>query len=798
MRISRLYKLFFSLPFLLASLLTGVDTIAQEVYFETKFEAVENTPLILRGQVYTLNPLSTLLFGYRISGETEYIITEAEFTGNEFTLKIPASDVQAPGIEFFMQYSDTKGKSGYFPEDFQEIELPAKILVTTRPPYYDSVIMLNPIDETAILDKDYFISFSLFKLPDEIDKKATRMIINGEDVTSNSLVTEDIISFYHILNTDVIKPGNINVALQFFNTNGSPAFTKTVQLTARGESGKELAEDNFFYRANFQAEGRNENYSGSNGWYNNLSGAFDGTYNDIGIESRFYLTSEDKSYRQPQNRFFAGLRTDYGSLELGDHVPDYPSLIYSGKRLRGITGNLELGFFELKLSYGQINRATEGRLLELFPGNDTPLDADVIRVDSATFGAEFARVVKGDYQRNLFIIRPSFNFSSNSRFGFTYLHSIDDKESIRFGTQPKENLAFGPDFKITFDRRRVTFNANAYVSLQNQDISEGTIPDSLIEDFLEENDIFDGDPDELNRYKNIVSKFITVNQYLGPFNIAELASLASDIELKLDYFNNSIKAAYIYRGNDYTSFGKPFVRKDIAGVSFYDRLRLMSNKMFVNFSFENLHDNLQKTKFNTTNIRNMNVSLSWFPRSEYPDITAGYKYNFNKNDVNPLDSANVPYLIDDFTGSYFLQSAITIFTPVKHNIMFRISVSNRDDKSYRDYDNKVLNSSISVGSRWSDLFQTYAGISFNNSESPASKFNYTRLTLTGRWWLFEKRLELNAKISPSFGSLRRTGLEVYGDYFYTKRITISYQLRYFTNFENIGSSIAGITFKYSI
>jgi len=782
----------------LALFLTGVDINAQEVNFETKFEAVENTPLILRGQVYTLNPLSTLLFGYRISGETEYKISEADFTGNEFTLNIPASEVQAPGIEFFMQYSDTKGKSGYFPEDFQEIELPAKILVTTRPPYYDSVIMLNPIDETAILDKDYFISFSLFKLPDEIDKKATRMIINGEDVTSNSLVTEDIISFYHILNTDVIKPGNINVALQFFNTNGSPAFTKTVQLTARAESGKKLAEDNFFYRANFQAEGRNENYSGSNSWYNNLSGTFDGIYNDLGIESRFYLTSEDKSYRQPQNRFFAGLRTDYGSLELGDHIPDYPSLIYSGKRLRGITGNIELGFFELKLSYGQINRATEGRLMELFPGNDTPLDADVIRVDSATYGAEFARVVKGEYQRNLFIIRPAFNFSSNSRFGFTYLHSIDDKESIRFATQPKENLAFGPDFRITFDRRRVTFNANAYLSLQNQDISEGTIPDSLIEDFLEENDIFDGNPDELNRYKNIVSKFITVNQYLGPFNIAELASLASDVELKLDYFNNSIKAAYIYRGNDYTSFGKPFVRKDIAGVSFYDRLRLMSNKMFINFSFENLHDNLQKTKFNTTNIRNMNVSLSWFPRSEYPDITAGYKYNFNKNDVNPLDSANVPYLIDDFTGSYFLQSAITIFTPVKHNIMFRISVSNRDDKSYRDYDNKVLNSGFSIGSRWSDLFQTYAGISYNNSESPTSKFSYTRITLTGRWWLFERRLELNAKVSPSFGNLKRTGLEVYGDYFYTESIIISYQLRYFTNFENIGSSIAGITFKYSI
>ncbi|GJQ62843.1 MAG: hypothetical protein SCALA702_18960 [Melioribacteraceae bacterium] len=772
--------------------------IGQDIYFDSGLEGVENTSFILKGQIYTEFPLKEVIVAYKSTGENEYKFSESIVTANNFLFEFPAEDVTAPEVEFYIQYYDTRGNTGYYPEDFSNVEVPSKIVVSPKPDFYDDVILLNPISETAELNDEFFITWSTFKLPDNVNNTGTKVIINGEDVTGKCLINDDLITFIHSANPGILSPGANSINLEFYDKSGNLLFKKISSIGLRPDSEIPLAKNQFYYRGNLLAEGRNELYNSNHTWYNNVSGEFNGKYGSFGFETRFYLTSEEKSYRQPQNRFFAAIRSEYFTISAGDHFPVYPSLIYSGKRLRGVTGRVELGFFELSASYGQINRSVEGRVLETFTGNNTPLDPNIIELDPAIYGVNFARIQPGGYSRDLMVVRPVFNFTNTSSLGFTYLHSKDDPGSIVFGSQPKENVVFGPDLRLSFDNSRIKLKSSAFLSLQNNDISEGTIADSLVENFLEENEYIDIIADDFNRYKDILGTFITVNQYIGPLNITEFASLASDVELQLDYFGNTLRTSYIYRGNEYNSFGKPFVRKDVAGFSVFDRLRLLNNKLFFNFNFENLNDNLQKTKFNTTNIKNLNVSVSWFPRNELPDITAGYKFTQNKNDVNPLDTSRVALLIDDFTDRYFVQSAYTFYTPVRQSVALRLSYAGRDDKTFRDFDTKVINGGVSVSSRWSEVFQTYLGVSVNKSESALSELNYTRISLSGRWLLFEGKLLVSGKISPTLGDLKRTGLEVYGDYYFTEQFTLSYQLRYFTDFDLLNSSIAGVTVKYSI
>jgi predicted Mrr-cat superfamily restriction endonuclease len=79
----------------------------------------------------------------------------------------------------------------------------------------------------------------------------------------------------------------------------------------------------------------------------------------------------------------------------------------------------------------------------------------------------------------------------------------------------------------------------------------------------------------------VFGNFMTVNQYISPFNPQELASLAAEASLSLNYFNNAFKSSYIYRGNDFQSFGQSFIRTDVAGFNISDVLRLMENKIFL-------------------------------------------------------------------------------------------------------------------------------------------------------------------------------------------------------------------------
>lgn len=320
-------------------------------------------------------------------------------------------------------------------------------------------------------------------------------------------------------------------------------------------------------------ESRNETFADKSTWYNNVNADFRGTTGEWDFRGNVYLTSEEKNYLQPQHRFRASVKSDWLSLEVGDNNPVYPSLIMNGSRVRGFTGALNLGFINVQTSVGETERGIEGALIQTYTSDTAPLASNVVAINEARHGNPYGEIEAGTFKRELFAVRPSFGAGENFQWGFTYLHSKDDVGSIEFGTQPQENVVVGTDMMFGLDNQNFMVTSQVAVSIKNSDISPGTITDEQLDSLFSDPDKQD-DLQDFKDIKNLVSDFITVNQNLGPLNPQEFSSLAAEAGVRLNYFNNTFNAKYIYRGNEFTSFGNPYTRVDVKGINITDRIGL--------------------------------------------------------------------------------------------------------------------------------------------------------------------------------------------------------------------------------
>ncbi len=763
-----------------------------------KVEATEGNTLVLGGSYIANYQLTDMKLFYKSSNDSEYKVATTTFFRESFKAIIPEADVKYPLLEYYVVcYGGDKPE--YYPENFTITGDPALITVKAKSEYHDKIILLSPTENEIVADNKLFFSISLLRLPDNVDKSATKLYINGSDVTKHCLKLEDLINYNEILDLNLNQAGPISMEVKIYDNDGNFLYSRKKEFRIIASDLRKISEDKFNQRTFIVVEGRNEYYNQENTWYNNASVDFSGSYQKFGFDGRVYVTSEEKGYLQPYNRYSLKVSHEYGAIELGDHYPVYPNTIYGGKRIRGISAHLDLGVFNLSASYGSITRAIEGELLEIYAVDDeTPLEPGLIRIDSTKYGSNYGRVSFGTYSRNIFIVRPEFVIFSNYKFALNYLHSSDEPNSIDFGVQPKENLVIGPELELKFDRNRINFRSSAFVSLQNSDISKGTVEDTSIINFLEDNDFADVDPYDIIDAKNILSNFITVNPHIGPFNITELASLASDAELRAKYYNNRASVKYVYRGNDYNSFGQPYLRKDIEGFKIADRISLLNNKVFFNLGFERLHDNLQGTKLATTKTKNISVSGSYFPRNELPDIVVGFYRSENWNGISLADTTKRDLMVEQTTSRFYINSSYDFYLPIKHKLDVQFSFTDRADASYRNNDSRGYNFAMNFSSDWSKRFRTATGFANSISELINSNINYTRLFVSGTLFMFDRKLDMNLRVSPTFGYFSRMSVEFFGGYKFFPNLSLQYQLRYFSDFSEFGNMIAGMKVQYTL
>jgi hypothetical protein len=778
------------------------NSIAQisNFVFNVKIEnAIEGESLKLTAELYNIENIYRIEIVYKTFGESEYKNLEMVISGTQATVSIPSEETIPPFIEYYLLIQLKDGSKQTYPLEIEQGASPIQIAISSKSEKSNQVIVLSPEENEVMTEDDFLISLSFVRASDIIDITRTKIFLNGIDISSKAIVDQELITITREQIGDINLENDYKVEIKIYDKNGNFVSTLSRNFKVVSQQVARAMESEFKYMGLIKAEARNENTNSNQIFYKNILADFNSSFYDWQLNANAYFTSEEKDNLQPFNRYTLSIQNgDLLSLKIGDAFPRFPNLILDGKRVRGFTGELNLGFFNIQTSYGEINRKIEGKLLQTYSANDVQLANDIISINQSKYNAPFGKVIFGSFNRQLFAIRPSFGSGENFQLGFSYLHSIDDKNSIEFGTRPKENVVIGSDLKLAFDNNNILLTSQAAVSVINKDISTGTLNDAQIDSIFTTNKDLNINASDVKKIRDLIDKFITVNQYLGPWNPQKLSSLGAESSLTLNYFNNNIKATYIYRGNDYQSFGQSYLRTDIKGINLIDRIRMLDNKLFLSVGYESLKDNLQNTKLTTTQFNTISASISYFPRMNFPNITIGYSNNHNKNGFDLNDIQFGKYAIDETTNRISLIATYDVFYLVKHSTSFTFSNSVRKVKSFQNGDSKYSNISFNVSSYWNKNLVSTFGLIYNNLEYYGYPFNYFTFSIGGKYTLPENKLSLSGNISPSFGDFKRQTFELLVNYNLLENFVISFQARVFRIPDKSTNSIVGLITRLNI
>jgi hypothetical protein len=511
---------------------------------------------------------------------------------------------------------------------------------------------------------------------------------------------------------------------------------------------------------------------------------------------------------------------DFLKVQFGDAYPKFPSNIVSGKRVRGITANLFLKFFNLDFSYGEDLRGIDG--LALGDTTFASVDAATARPENTVLksGLTYTLFQPGTYGRSFLAVRPSFGSGENFQFGLTYMKSKDNTGSIRYGVRPQENLVVGPDLLVAFDNQRFRLDAQASLSLTNMNISKGSFTDADYDLLAGKNDTTltpqqqadrQKQADDIKKLATIGGKFITINEYLFPLNPAGtgLPGVAYEGTLSLNYFNNFVRAQVYQRGVAYLSFGNEFLQSDIKGYLFSDRIRMFENRALLSLSYESRQDNTADLKPATTKYGNMNGSLTVFPAANLPSFTIGYGIITRKSDADPADSLQRLFVADDNTGRFSIQVNYDFTAGGRHSLTVGANLSNKKDNTFYQRNQKNNSFMGSLTTVYNFPLQTTLSFNSNLTENTqvgtiplsalmTTQFKLTALSLNAQYRLLGDRLRLASTVSTTTGNLYRTLIQAGIDYSINDQHGFVLQGDYIQNSGTKDDKIISLIYRYSL
>ncbi len=749
----------------------------------------QGQPVSIEAELINPAVVQRVEVAYRPFGEQSYKRMEMSVVGNLATATIPASATAPPFLEYYLLlYLQNSPTPETYPLENAEGH-PLRVDIQEARPASRYVTVLSPEEQESVRKEDLFISFTVSR-DTLLDSSATQIFIDDVNVTRFAVPSGDLFVL-HPENASVsLSSGDHTIRVELYAKNHAllESYSWGFHVTGVEEKVVPPAPPGWIYGGSLQLETRNEKIDTLPGVpYNRATltaNAANGIFRTWG---KVYLTNEEKSSRQPQDRFTLNAEIPHLQIGVGDLYPVYPDLIMNGLRVRGVSGSLSLGSFGLTVSQGQILRSIEGDTLKTFPSDS--LLAEQQRDPSASYklyrpsDSVWAKFLGGTYSRDLLVVRPRFG-PENAYIGFTALKSSDDPASIQFGLKPEENLVVGTDFLFSFANHTVDLTGQAAISGTNRDITRGTFTDADIDS------IYSGDNqstrDHIRTLKNILSHVITLNENFIPLTQKYMPTLAYEAGLAVNTGDNGFRFNYLRHGNSYESFGQTFVRPDVAGFNVADHVRLAGNSLLLSGGFERLQDNTAQTKPATTTSMTANLGVSYFPRTEFPSVTLAYLFASNDNGLD-VDSA---FATRDFTNRLVLQLNKDFTYIARNQGMLSVSTSLRDDQTPRNLDTKNTTITMGVTSSYQIPLQTVVNILVSLNSLPSidsagsttlSPRDYTSLYLSGQYRLADDRLLLSAALSPTLGNIGRMLFDAGAQYFFTKKISAVTDLSLYLN-----------------
>ncbi|MFQ5770822.1 MAG: hypothetical protein ACE5HX_09810, partial [bacterium] len=609
------------------------------------------------------------------------------------------------------------------------------------------ILILSPEQgEQFDAGEEILIAASFGFVESAIDNSSINIFVDGANVTLEAEISDNVLTY----SKSDFQPGKHQVLIQGYYASGAALPAVNWSFTVTGEITKPKTDS--FVRGLVFAETRQENISDVGFSDNNIGGNLAGKYGKAQFDGRLYLTTRENGRYQPRNRFSLNVELPVLGFTIGDTYPRFNDLMLWGKRVRGIYGRLHLGFFNVDIIHGQTVRRV----------------APVTTLDIA---GQDSLVSFGTHRQNLFGIRQSFGSGRNFQLGFNLLKVRDDSTSLKageFSIAPKDNLVVGSDLLIAFANHRIEFKASGAFSLVTNDITPGSLSKTEIEDQFDVSLPFD--PADFN-------KFLIINSSTTPLDPRDLSSLAYNIYFRFNYFNNNIQVGYKTIGSEYISLGNSYLRNNLRGFYFVDRLRLYKNKIYLNFGLEDYKDNFDTSNQNpSTKLQTINSGISIFPGAGLPNLTfnlRNYVRDNNKSAIdslftaNPLSPSGQDTSLTD-NREYNLTRDLSVqlnydvnFFQLRNSITLSYIASDRDDRfgtSRLDGVNLTETSSnvqlFSVRTQYQIPLTTTINFAHNDNKftGGTNNFKFNLLGARAEYLFFNRKLQTYAGINYTTAS----------------------------------------------
>ena len=763
-------------------------------------------------------PVTELNVLYRQRGLQSYKEFSMFESSGFWSATIPGSEVTDAGLEYLIIAKLEGGGQLAYPENnpYDQPVFIATLIVKTAEIQEAAIkqgavsgsnmIILSPEANSRTNAEETLIAVSLF-YNDEIDLSSIAIFLNGINVTAGSIISEELITYA----PEEIESGIKTVIIEASDLSGEPLIPLQWDFTV--VSDKQRTESRFKISGKAFVDSRGDKIQGETDDVTTSRLSFRGNYDFVNYRGVAYVTSKENEFLQPKNRFMFGLKTKYLTLNFGDLNPNVTPLTIYGKRVRGIEGNLELGFFNLHTVYGELEReipaeislATELLIVDVNgDGEFSKAEGDsFVDVNGNGKRDEIGDVLRGGtFGRTVLAIRPSFGPSRSLQWGLTFAQARDDslikinlpdrinppgvsllsgrparfdyitpdseKVFIDLGHTPKDNMLIGTDLFIGLDNNRFILEGEGAFSLLGRNITGGPFTklglDTLIDDDVD-GKIGDTDipfnPADLER-------FFILNQSVIPLDPRGFTSVTYNAGIKLNYFKQLIRANYRFVGSEYNSLANPFIRKDIKGFNVSDRIRMLSNRFIVSLRFEKLENNLGGEKENTTTTTSFDGGISLYPGRDMPRISLNVRNYLRDNGVDTTRIDTSIGLIDRREDNATVTSTFSIGYDVealgfKHKVNLNVSNSERSDEFREDRDSSFASSEFSssqlafvVNTEYDFPLKTQVQFLTNSNETAGlNKFTYTVFGVGGEYLMLNKKLVLNGnlKYSTTTGSI---------------------------------------------
>ncbi len=637
-------------------LLPALDRLDVEFTPPRVLKNSSRLPLELTVSNFSGVQISGIFVQYRQAGDIRFKSERLNADGFQYSATLNLEDISSGFVEYFFDIQYADASHTIYPGNAPERGLFRTAVQQTRN-YGDEIVIISPDPDEQIYSNDVVISVSFTRMAPVVDVAKTKMYLDTWDLSRYLEKFEDFVAFAphqvplgkHTIRVELYDSRSQLVASREWSFTALQGYMATASPNRLNVSGGIFGE--------FRREDLRDGASVNDYNYGGIQ--LKAIRSNFSFGARLYLSNQDKSDRQPVNRYTGYLQYDFWNhrylyLSAGDAYPRFSPLLLQNILVRGFEGRLALKFINIDFVNGQSRRAVEGHEYTLI---------------NRFTNEEETQVIRGTYRRNLTALRTSFGEGRNLQVGFSFLKATDDSGSIRYGRDPQQNVVAGSDIHVSLHNDRVLLDASINASAYNRDITGGSLPfDSL-------QNIVGGLGSVEENYYNQLKNLITVNQ-----NMVLRPALAYNGRLMLRYFNNNLSFMYESVDEGYHSLGQPYLLTDNRGIHIIDNVQLFKNQFFLTLGFRDFQNNLQKTRRHTTSNQNIYINFSYFPLKNLPDLTIGFNNYTRGNGLSRADSLLTEFPEDNRTNSFNITTGYGFnLLSLKHRVGFSLMNYQRTD-----------------------------------------------------------------------------------------------------------------------